>query len=68
MNKSINDYHKGDWGKMEKGWAKALDEGKSVRVKIEIQYSDDSMRASEYFVTAWTNGKRSVHEIQNPKT
>lgn len=65
MHKLVNNYHSGDWGKMEKNWAKALGERKSVRVQVDIQYSDDSMRASKFFVTEWINGKPSKHQIPN---
>ena len=68
MNKSVNDYHKGDWGKMEKGWAKALDEGKTVRVKIELKYADDLSRASHFKVTELVGGKPRTLLIDNPTT
>ncbi len=68
MNKSVNDYHKGAWGQMEKGWAKALGEGKSVNVKIEIKYADDLSRASQFKVTELVDGKLRTRFIDNPTT
>ena len=66
MNKSINNYHAGEWGVMEKRWAKELEAGKSVDVKIEVKYSDDSMRATEFKVTENINGVIKTRRIQNP--
>ena len=67
MNGSINDYPHGEWGAMEKRWANALTEGKSVSVKIDIKYADDSMRASEFNVTQVTEGRVSKHRVANSK-
>ena len=66
MNKSINNYHAGEWGVMEKRWAKELEAGKSVDVKIEVKYSDDSMRATEFKVTENIYGVIKTRRIQNP--
>lgn len=47
MDATLN---RGDWRTMESTWAKALDKGKSVDVKIEPIYSGDSMRPISFEV------------------
>ncbi|WP_202902532.1 DNA/RNA non-specific endonuclease, partial [Yersinia wautersii] len=39
---------KGVWRKMENSWAKALEDGKSVKVKINPIYTGDSSRPSNF--------------------
>jgi predicted ribonuclease toxin of YeeF-YezG toxin-antitoxin module len=41
MNGNLN---KGEWKKLENTWAKALDKGKSVEVKINPKYEGNSQR------------------------
>lgn len=66
MHKDINNYHAGEWGKMEKGWASQIDAGNTVQVKIEPIYTDSSMRASSFKVTETINGNISRRTIPNP--
>ena len=65
MDKKINNYHKGEWGKMEKRWADELKAGKSVIVRIEITYADDSMRATGFKVIENVNGVSKTQRIKN---
>ena len=65
MDKEINNYHKGEWGKMEKRWAEDLKNGKSVKVKIEINYPDDTARAGSFQVTEVVDGSKKVRVIEN---
>jgi hypothetical protein len=65
MDKAVNNYHKGTWGKMEKAWAKALREGKQVNVEIEPIYKDATARPHSFEVTEWINGVEKTHTINN---
>lgn len=47
MNSTLN---RGDWKAMEKSWAKALDNGETVDVKIEPIYSGTSQRSISFEV------------------
>ena len=55
----------GKWGRMEADWAKAVDRGDTVHVKIDAIYSDDTMRPSGFNVTQTINGKESDRFISN---
>ncbi len=66
MHKDINNYHAGEWGKMEKDWARQIDAGNTVQVKIEPVYTDSSMRASSFKVTETINGVPNKRLIDNP--
>ncbi|UOQ74804.1 DNA/RNA non-specific endonuclease [Hymenobacter cellulosilyticus] len=65
MDKLVNNYHKGRWGQMEKAWAKAIKEGKTVEVDIEAIYKDASARPHSFEVTEWINGVEKTHTINN---
>ncbi len=67
MHKDINNYHAGEWGEMEKEWARQIDAGNTVQVKIEPVYTDSSIRASSFKVTEVINGVRRDTEIANPR-
>ena len=47
MDATLN---RGDWKAMENTWAKALDRGKTVEVRIEPIYSGNSMRPISFDV------------------
>ena len=51
MDKDVNNYHKGEWGQMEKNWADELKNGKEVDVKIEPRYEGNSGRPSHFDIT-----------------
>jgi len=55
MHKDINNYHKGKWGLMEKRWAETINNGGTVEVKIELQYSDLTGRPSAFIITENVN-------------
>ncbi|RNL55905.1 DNA/RNA non-specific endonuclease [Pedobacter jejuensis] len=56
MDGAVNNYHKGEWGQMEKNWAEQLKNGKSVKVKIEPIYSDNTIRPSAFKITETIDG------------
>ncbi|WP_206677269.1 DNA/RNA non-specific endonuclease [Capnocytophaga canimorsus] len=62
MDKDVNNYHKGEWGQMEKNWAEKISEGKQVDVKIEPIYSDNSARPSSFKIT------EVIDEVINKRT
>nr|WP_262904675.1 DNA/RNA non-specific endonuclease [Hymenobacter lucidus] len=64
-HEGVNAYHTGKWGQMEKAWAKALKEGKTVEVDIETIYKDASARPHSFEVTEWINGVEKTHTINN---
>ena len=55
QNKYVN-RSGGEWYNMEKKWAKALEEGKKVEVKIDIVYNNNSIRPSDYLVSYKIDG------------
>lgn len=48
------------WKKMENAWAKALEEGKEVDVKIEAVYNGTSKRPDSFNVEYKVSGKNWV--------
>lgn len=54
MNANLN---KGEWKKLESMWAKQLEKGKSVEVKIKPIYKGDSQRPVSFEVNYSINGK-----------
>ena len=56
MDAQVNNYHKGEWGQMEKNWAEQLKNGKSVKVKIQPIYSDNTIRPSAFKITETIDG------------
>ncbi|SNY47589.1 filamentous hemagglutinin, partial [Pseudomonas sp. LAMO17WK12:I5] len=54
--------NKGVWKKMENSWAKAIDEGKDVSVKILPTYSGSSVRPDSFVVTYRIGNGREVRE------
>lgn len=66
MHKDINTYHSGEWGQMEKQWAKHLDHGGNVHAKIEPVYSDGTMKATRFNITETINGIANERVIDNP--
>jgi len=64
MNSNLN---KGRWKAMENRWARELKNGSTVKVKIELIYGDDTMRASQFRITEMINGIESKIILQNPK-
>ncbi|GFN31598.1 DNA/RNA non-specific endonuclease [Paenibacillus xylaniclasticus] len=51
--------------KIENQWAKAIEEGKHVKVNVEIKYDGDSMRPSEFIVQYEIDGKFMEESILN---
>ncbi len=51
MDSEVNNYHKGEWGKMEKNWAQELKNGNTVDVKIEPRYGDNTIRPTHFDIT-----------------
>ncbi|MDH0897221.1 MULTISPECIES: DNA/RNA non-specific endonuclease, partial [unclassified Pseudomonas] len=67
MASEINKYPNGKWGKMEENWAQALRDKKSVKVHIELIYTDDTMRAGTFNVTEVIDGTSRKIKINNPR-
>ena len=65
MDKGVNNYHKGEWGQMEKNWAEQLKNGKKVSVKIEPQYSGTDIRSSSFKITETIDGVTEKFTIFN---
>jgi hypothetical protein len=66
MDKGINDYHKGEWGQMEKNWAANLKAGKSVTVNIQPVYTDSTIRPAYFNIRETINGVTRSFRITNP--
>ncbi|GCO83339.1 hemagglutinin-related protein [Escherichia coli] len=54
--------NKGAWKSMENTWAKALSEGKDVKVNIQPSYTGNSVRLDKFYVEYSINGGRPVSE------
>ncbi|WP_219649729.1 DNA/RNA non-specific endonuclease [Clostridium sporogenes] len=57
--------NKSQYKKIENQWARALEEGKNVKVNIEIKYEGNSLRPSEFNVKYEIDGKRYRQSILN---
>ena len=55
----------GDWYAMEEEWAKAIEEGKTVEIEIEVKYEDDSGRPSSFDVYYTIDGEVHVKSFEN---
>ena len=57
---------KGHWYKLEKLWEKAIKSGKSVdSIKVEVKYTGNSQRPTEFLVQYLVNGKAKSKSIKN---
>ncbi len=57
---------KGHWYKLEKLWEKAIKSGKSVdNIKVEVKYTGNSQRPTEFLVQYLVNGKAKSKSIKN---
>ncbi|KAA6122415.1 hemagglutination activity domain protein [Candidatus Pantoea gossypiicola] len=54
--------NKGAWKQMENTWAKALSEGKEVKVNIQPSYVGDSVRPDKFYVEYTIDGGRPIEE------
>ena len=54
--------NKGAWKQMENSWAKALSEGKEVKVTIQPSYVGDSARPEKFYVQYSIDGGRMIEE------
>ncbi|WP_239327109.1 DNA/RNA non-specific endonuclease [Snodgrassella gandavensis] len=57
MNSNLN---RGAWKQMENTWAKALKDGKNVKVKIEPVYNSNSVRPERFKVSYSIDGSRPI--------
>ena len=55
MNSNLN---RGEWKRLENSWAEALDNNKTVEVKISPVYHGDSIRPVSFKIKYRINGKR----------
>ena len=54
-----------DWKYMENEWAKALGEGKKVKVEIKAIFDGESKRPNRFEVKYWIDGERSLIDFIN---
>lgn len=52
--------NKGEWKKMENTWAKALEQGKEVKVTVEPKYSGASARLTSFNISYQIGNERPV--------
>ncbi|PEL45492.1 DNA/RNA non-specific endonuclease [Bacillus toyonensis] len=64
MNSQIN-RSGGKWYSLEQKWSQALADGKTVKVKIEPIYSDDSIRPSQFKIAYEINGETKKIRMKN---
>jgi len=64
MNSQIN-RSGGKWYSLEQKWSQALADEKTVKVKIEPIYSDDSIRPSQFKIAYEINGEIKKIRIKN---
>ncbi|HFZ1005048.1 TPA: DNA/RNA non-specific endonuclease [Klebsiella aerogenes] len=57
--------NKGAWRQMENTWAKALGEGKEVKVNIQPSYIGDSVRPEKFKVVYSIDGGRPIEKVFN---
>ncbi|WP_249939006.1 DNA/RNA non-specific endonuclease, partial [Tenebrionicola larvae] len=57
--------NKGAWKQMENTWAKALGEGKAVKVNIQPSYIGDSVRPDKFKVVYSIDGGRPIEKVFN---
>ncbi|WP_231570559.1 hemagglutinin repeat-containing protein [Aeromonas dhakensis] len=62
MNANLN---KGAWKKMENVWAKALNEGQSVKIDIRPSYISDGTRPDKFKVVYSMGGGRPIEKVFN---
>ena len=66
MAEKVNNYHSGEWGKMEKEWAERLRAGDSVHVRIEPIYNSETLRPDSFDVIETINRIPLRKNILNP--
>ncbi|MFP1814123.1 DNA/RNA non-specific endonuclease [Lonsdalea quercina] len=54
--------NKGAWKQMENTWAKALNEGKDIKVNIQPSYTGNNVRPDKFYVEYSINGGRPISE------
>lgn len=57
--------NKGAWKQMENTWAKAVNEGKEVKVKIQTSYIGDSVRPDKFTIVYSIDGGRPIEKVFN---
>ena len=63
MNSNLN---RGELKALENRWAKALQEGKTVYVKIEPLYEGTSLRPESFYITSSIDGETLLeHTFKN---
>ncbi|HDE9325833.1 TPA: ribonuclease YeeF family protein [Staphylococcus aureus] len=56
----------GEWYNIEKEWQEFLNSGKEVKnIKMEVKYSDNSKRPTEFLVEYYVNNKEFVQHVKN---
>lgn len=58
--------NRGAWKRMENEWARALQEGKQVKVDVEVLYPPGNMSRPDVFqVKYWINGRKYLRTFEN---
>ena len=60
-----SDVNLSQYKRIENKWAKAIEEGKNVKNKVEVKYEGDSLRPSEFIVEYEIDGKYYDESIIN---
>jgi len=55
----------GEWKKMEMGWKKALEAGKTVKVNIQPLYKGTSLRPNKFVAEYWVDGAKEMRVFTN---
>lgn len=56
----------GEWNNIEKEWQEFLNSGKEVKnIKMEVKYSGNSKRPTEFLVEYYVNNKEFVQHVKN---
>ncbi|SCT83665.1 yeeF [Staphylococcus aureus] len=64
INRSFKE--NGQWYNIEKEWKNAINSGKEVKnIKMEVKYSGNSKRPTEFLVEYIVNGKEISKSIKN---
>jgi len=62
QNSSLN---LGEWKKMEMGWKKALEAGKTIEVNIHPLYKGTSLRPHKFVAEYWVDGVKEMRVFTN---
>lgn len=61
----LSDVNRSQYKKIENKWANAIDEGKNVKIDVEIKYDGDNLRPSGFDVKYEIDGKSYRQSLSN---